>query len=241
MLVNRSSRSCSTSARDEVVGKTDHDLFPRYMADAFRANDRRVLKERRALEIEEDAPRRTTARTPTSRSSSRCLDATGKPYGVCGISTDISERKRAEQAAEGEQGPRPPDHRHAREAFVSMDEDGQDHRPGTARRRRRSAGRPRRRSGAPLAETDHPGALSRGARAGLAAFMRHRQGPDAQQARRADRAAPGRREFPVEMTITAVRVRGGFTFHAFMHDISDRKRLEREVVRLSELRAGVLK
>ena len=47
-------------------------------------------------------------------------------------------------------------------------------------------------------------------------------------------------EFPVEVSITAVRVRGGFSFHAFIHDISDRKRLEREVVRLSELRAGVL-
>ena len=47
-------------------------------------------------------------------------------------------------------------------------------------------------------------------------------------------------EFPVEVSITAVRVRGGFSFHAFIHDITDRKRLEREVVRLSELRAGVL-
>ena len=46
------------------------------------------------------------------------------------------------------------------------------------------------------------------------------------------------RELPVEMGITPVRVRGGFSFNAFMHDISDRKRLEREVVRLSELRAA---
>jgi PAS domain S-box-containing protein len=47
-------------------------------------------------------------------------------------------------------------------------------------------------------------------------------------------------EFPVEVSITAVKVRGGFSFHAFIHDIADRKRLEREVVRLSEMRAGAL-
>ena len=41
------------------------------------------------------------------------------------------------------------------------------------------------------------------------------------------------REFPVEMTVSPVRVRGGFSFNAFMHDISERKQVEQEVVKLS--------
>jgi PAS domain S-box-containing protein len=43
------------------------------------------------------------------------------------------------------------------------------------------------------------------------------------------------REFPVEMTVTPVRIRGGFAFNAFLHDISDRKRVEEDAVRLSSL------
>jgi hypothetical protein len=35
-------------------------------------------------------------------------------------------------------------------------------------------------------------------------------------------------------------VRGGFVFHAFLHDITDRKRLEREILKLSELPAGAV-
>jgi sigma-B regulation protein RsbU (phosphoserine phosphatase) len=40
-------------------------------------------------------------------------------------------------------------------------------------------------------------------------------------------------EFPLEMTVSPVRVRGGFSFNAFMHDISDRKQVEQEAVKLS--------
>jgi PAS domain S-box-containing protein len=43
------------------------------------------------------------------------------------------------------------------------------------------------------------------------------------------------REVPIEMTISPVRVRGGFSFNAFMHDISDRKQVEQEAVKLSTL------
>ena len=40
----------------EVIGKTDHDVFPAELADAFQANDRRVIEARGALEFEEVAP-----------------------------------------------------------------------------------------------------------------------------------------------------------------------------------------
>jgi PAS domain S-box-containing protein len=47
-------------------------------------------------------------------------------------------------------------------------------------------------------------------------------------------------EFPVELSVTAVKVRGGFVFHAFLHDITERKRLEREILRLTELPAAAV-
>jgi len=38
---------------DAIVGKTDRDLFPPRLADAYRANDDQVLSKNRGLEIEE--------------------------------------------------------------------------------------------------------------------------------------------------------------------------------------------
>ena len=42
--------------RSQILGKTDHDLFPREVADRFRANDLEVAETGRPLQFEEVAP-----------------------------------------------------------------------------------------------------------------------------------------------------------------------------------------
>jgi sigma-B regulation protein RsbU (phosphoserine phosphatase) len=68
---------------------------------------------------------------------------------------------------------------------------------------------------------------------GLEKFMKSGKGPILNK--RIELMAVHRdgHEFPVEMTVSPVRVRGGFSFNAFMHDISERKEVERETVKLS--------
>lgn len=95
LLVNRRYETLFHVQRDAVLGKTDHDVFPKLMAEAFRANDERALKTRGAVTIEEIAPQDDGLHTYISVKFP-LLDALGEPYGVCGISTDITERKRAE-------------------------------------------------------------------------------------------------------------------------------------------------
>ncbi len=83
--------------KDEISGKTDHELFPLEAADAFRKNDLEVIKAGAPLEFEEiaysvDGPHTYISKKFPLYDSSQTL------YAVCGISSDITERKRAEEA-----------------------------------------------------------------------------------------------------------------------------------------------
>ena len=82
--------------KEEIVGKTDLDLFGKEVADAFRENDNYVLELRQSRNNEE------WITYPDGRE--RLVDTIKTPYlgpnneliGVLGISRDITERKQAE-------------------------------------------------------------------------------------------------------------------------------------------------
>lgn len=84
-------------SKDEIKGKTDYDLWPAEMADKFRENDREIINTGTPLEFDEVAPHDDG---PHSYISVKfpLFDTTGVVNAVCGISTDITERKRAEEA-----------------------------------------------------------------------------------------------------------------------------------------------
>ncbi|HXG52812.1 MAG TPA: PAS domain S-box protein [candidate division Zixibacteria bacterium] len=83
----------------EIRGKTDHDIFPGELADVFRANDVKVLEAGTAMEFEEVVPCDDGLHTFVS-SKFPLLDSSGKPYAVCGISTDVTELKKKEKELE---------------------------------------------------------------------------------------------------------------------------------------------
>ena len=97
LLINSQYERLFHVARDQIVGKTDYDIFPKEMADAFRANDLKVLEANRNLEFEEVAPQDDGLHTYVSVKFP-LRDSRGVAYAVCGISTDITERKREQDA-----------------------------------------------------------------------------------------------------------------------------------------------
>jgi PAS domain S-box-containing protein len=96
LLVNRQFEVLFHLTRDEIQGRTDHDIFPADFADAFCANDRRVLAAGESTEFEEVVPQDDGVHTYISIKFP-LHDAAGMVEAVCGISTDITERQRAEE------------------------------------------------------------------------------------------------------------------------------------------------
>jgi PAS domain S-box-containing protein len=82
--------------RDQIRGKTDFDIHPPEVAEAVRDNDRQVIEAGVPIQFEEVVPLEEGDRYFIA-AKFLLRDRRGEPYAVCGISTDITESKRAEQ------------------------------------------------------------------------------------------------------------------------------------------------
>lgn len=96
-LVNREYEKLFHVEQHQIVGRTDHEIFPAEFADAFRTNDIRVAQTGETLVTEEVAPHADGLHTYVS-SKFPLRDARGQVFAVAGISTDITDRQRAEVA-----------------------------------------------------------------------------------------------------------------------------------------------
>ncbi|OOG28774.1 histidine kinase [Thioalkalivibrio denitrificans] len=97
LLVNRRFLEVVGRTAEQVLGRPETEVVPRGVAERFRENDRRVFERGEPVEFEE------TYRLPDGEHSFLSLkfplrDADGRIYAVCGISTDITARKRTEEA-----------------------------------------------------------------------------------------------------------------------------------------------
>jgi two-component system, cell cycle sensor histidine kinase and response regulator CckA len=81
---------------NEIIGHTDLELFPSDEAEMYRGNDARVLAAGQPIEFEETA---TTPEGTRVRIVHKfpLLDEKGRAYALCGIATDITDRKAAEE------------------------------------------------------------------------------------------------------------------------------------------------
>lgn len=95
---NRAGEILLGMPREELLGKTDYDFFPRGEAEFFQARDREALVASVLVDIPEEPIQ--TARGPRILHTKKVpiLDAAGAPRYLLGISEDITESRAGEEA-----------------------------------------------------------------------------------------------------------------------------------------------
>ncbi|MEO8063250.1 MAG: ATP-binding protein [Pseudomonadota bacterium] len=94
LLINRTFEQMWNRKREDVLGRTDVELFGAQAAEIYRANDRRAIAAPAAIVEEETAALPDGPHTYLSLKSV-LRDAAGNPYAMFGVATDISDRKHA--------------------------------------------------------------------------------------------------------------------------------------------------
>lgn len=96
-FVNRHFELLSGLSADQVLGRTDDELFPKEVADNAYRNDRKVIDNGVPLEIEEFGPVNGEMHTFLS-AKFPLYDENDRITAICGISTDINARKKIERS-----------------------------------------------------------------------------------------------------------------------------------------------
>jgi PAS domain S-box-containing protein len=100
VLFNRAGETLLGRSREQLLGHGDHELFPKDQADSIIAKDQEVLHRNEVLDIVEE-PVDTPNGTRILHTQKLALrNREGKATHLLGISEDITERRRAEEALE---------------------------------------------------------------------------------------------------------------------------------------------
>lgn len=97
LFANRECGNYLGRSAADLIGQTDHDLFPADRAAAVRENDRHLMTTGTSVQFEETLERDGVGpRTYLSVKAPLCY-ADGTPYGVCGVARDITQQRADEQ------------------------------------------------------------------------------------------------------------------------------------------------
>ena len=179
---------------EETIGKTDFDVAPREAAEGYVDMDRRVIASNVALAEEESVTLDGVVHTYLSVKAP-LRDSSGATYGVFGVSTDITDRHRAQDALRASEARTRSIIDAALDAVVTMDARGLI--TGWTTQAEKVFGWPAADVvGRPLADVIIPEALRAGHRAGLARYLDTGEVKRAQPPAGASRAAPRRHGVP---------------------------------------------
>lgn len=92
-------KTCGYKAED-IIGKTDHDIWQKSFADKYRQDDLEVIKSGQRRQLEETQIDSTGRKYWVETIKTPIRNAQGEVMGTTGIAREITERKRAEMERE---------------------------------------------------------------------------------------------------------------------------------------------
>jgi PAS domain S-box-containing protein len=237
LYVNRRFAELFKVSTTAFLGHTDYDLFSKDEAEVFRTMDNQVATTGVASTAEEPVPLDGTTHTYLSV---KCplRDEAGRIYAVFGISTDITERKRTEEALRANEERTRLIIETALDAVITIDATGAI--TGWSPQAEQIFGWSRAdmidRS---LADTVVPEQHREAHRRGLEHYLATGDGPVLGTRLELTALHRDGHEFPIELAITPLRTANGVSFSAFVRDITDRTqadaRLRAQLERLNLL------
>jgi len=232
LLVNPEIERVFGIGEEQIRGKTDSEIYPPEQAAEYRANDLKVLRAGLSMEFEETALLEDGPHTSIVHKFP-LFDTQGNIYAIGGVATDITERKRAEEARRYSEKQYRTVVETATDAVVSMNESGAIllANPATARI---FGYDPAELIGKPLTVL-MPEIVRKlheaGFRQYLASGQRHLnwQGTELTARRK------NGQEFPVEVSFGEMTSNGHRVFTGFIRDISEKKRADDELRKQKEV------
>ncbi len=92
-------KACGFKA-EEIVGKTDFELWPRDLAERYRADDLEVINSRKRKSVEERLVNKEDGERWIETVKTPVFDDQGEVIGTTGIARNITQRKKEEEEKE---------------------------------------------------------------------------------------------------------------------------------------------
>jgi len=99
LFVNKQHENIFNINKGELEGKTDYACLPKEAVNIYVAHDRKVIETKKPMQFEETAMQAGELHTFVS-TKFPLFDSTGSVYAVCGIATDITERRQMQAEME---------------------------------------------------------------------------------------------------------------------------------------------